>query len=98
MAHGVPTLYLRQPPAPSQTPSFPHVETPWSVHVPRGSPAPAGTGEQRPIDDGSAQVRQAPWQASPQQMPSTQKVLAHSAPLAHVWPFCFGPQLPATQA
>lgn len=97
-AHGVPAAYLRQLPAPSHTPSVPQVAAPSAAHVARGSAAPAGTGAQRPIADGSAQVRQAPWQASAQQTPSTQKVLAHSAPLAQVWPFCLGPQLPATQA
>jgi hypothetical protein len=48
--------------------------------------------------EGSAQVRQAPWQASPQQTPSTQNVLAHSEPFMQLWPICLGPQLPATQA
>ncbi len=71
--------------------------TPRSAQVPRGSVAPPGTGVHFPIADGSAQVRHAPWQASPQQTPSTQNVLAHSLPLAQVWPFDLGPQLPATQ-
>jgi hypothetical protein len=97
-AQGVPALYLRQLPAPSQTPSVPQVAAPWSAQVPRGSAAPAGTGVQRPIADGSPQDRQAPWHASAQQTPSTQKVLAHSPPVTQVWPFCLGPQLPATQA
>jgi hypothetical protein len=79
-------------------PSLPHVETPWSAQVARGSAAPAGTGVHLPIADGSAHVRHAPWHASPQHTPSTQKVLAHSDPFAHVWPFCLGPQLPNTQA
>jgi len=39
----------------------------------RGSAAPAGAGAHRPFDDGSAQLRQAPRQASAQQTPSTQK-------------------------
>jgi hypothetical protein len=39
---------------------------------------------QRPIADGSPQDRQAPWQASAQQVPSTQNVLAHSLPAAQV--------------
>jgi hypothetical protein len=51
-----------------------------------------------PSDEGSAQLRQAPAQASAQQTPSTQKLLAQSAGPLQDWPFCFGPQLPATQA
>jgi hypothetical protein len=89
--------YLRQAPAPSHMPSEPHVATPWSAHTLRGSAPPAGTGVHLPIDDGSAHVRHAPWQARLQQTPSMQNVLAHSEPLAHVWPFCLGPQLPAMQ-
>jgi hypothetical protein len=61
-----------------------HVEAPLSTHCPRGSTAPPGTGEQRPIDDGSAQLMQAPAQATSQQMRSTQKPLAHSPAFAQV--------------
>jgi hypothetical protein len=75
---------LRQLPEPSQAPSVPQLATPWSAQVFLGSPAPAGTEAQRPIEDGNAQLRQAPWHASAQQMPSTQKPLAHSAALAQV--------------
>jgi hypothetical protein len=53
---------------------------------------------QRPIDDGSAQLRHAPWQVSAQQTPSTQKPLLQSVPFAQAWPLCLGPQLPPTQA
>jgi hypothetical protein len=63
----------------------------------RGSAAPAGAAAHRPFDDGSAQLRQAPRQASAQQTPSTQKLLAHSLAAAHGWPFGFGPQLPLSQ-
>jgi hypothetical protein len=97
-AQGVPAAYLRQLPAPSQTPSVPQLVAPWSAQAARGSAAPAGTGAQRPIDDGSAHERQAPWQGSPQHTPSTQKVLAHSLPLVQLCPGSFGPQLPATHA
>jgi hypothetical protein len=79
-------------------PSAPQLAAPWSTQTARGSLEPVGTDVQRPIDDGSAQLRHAPWQASVQQIPSTQKVLAHSAPVAHICPFCLGPQLPATHA
>lgn len=60
----------------------------------RGSLEPAATGAQRPIDDGSAQLRQAPPHAPSQHTPSTQKLLMHSAAAAHGCPFGFGPQLP----
>jgi hypothetical protein len=52
---------------------------------------------QVPREEASAQLRQAPWQASPQQTPSTQKLLAHSPAAAQVWPFDLGPQLPLMQ-
>jgi hypothetical protein len=52
---------------------------------------------QVPSAEGSAQLRQAPWQASAQQTPSTQKPLAHSPAPAQVCPFDFGPQVPLTQ-
>jgi hypothetical protein len=64
------------------------------VQTLRGSAAPFGTGVQRPIDDGSAQLRQAPPHAPSQQTPSTQKLLMHSLAAAHGWPFGLAPQLP----
>jgi len=97
-AHGVPGAYLRQAPAPSHFPSLPQVATPWSEQVARGSAAPAGAGVHLPMADGSAHDLHAPWQASEQQTPSTQNVLSHSEPFVQLWPFVFGPQLPATQA
>jgi hypothetical protein len=76
----------------------PQDAAPWSVQVLRGSAAPAGTAAQRPIEDGSAQLLHAPAQASAQQTPSTQKLLAHSLAAAQAWPGGLGPQLPSTQA
>jgi hypothetical protein len=58
---------------------------------------PAGTGEQLPSADGSAQLRQLPPHAVLQQMPSMQKPLAHSPPVMQAWPFGLGPQLPFWQ-
>jgi hypothetical protein len=78
-------------------PSVPQVAAPRSTQTLRGSAAPAATGTHRPIDDGRAQLRQAPAQASPQQTPSTQKLLMHSAAAAHGWPLGLGPQLPFSQ-
>ena len=43
---------------------------------------PAGVGAHRPIDEGRAQLRQAPPQAPSQQTPSTQKSLTHSVAAA----------------
>jgi hypothetical protein len=47
-----------------------------------------------PIDEGRAQLRQAPPHALSQQTPSTQKLLTHSPAAAHGCPLGFGPQLP----
>jgi hypothetical protein len=66
--------------------------------MPRGSGVLAGLGEQWPIDDGSAQLRQAPAQGPSQQTPSTQKPLPQSVALVQLWPIGFGPQLPLTHA
>jgi hypothetical protein len=93
----VPLSYLRQPEAPSHVPSVPHFSGPLSMQTPRGSTAPSGDGVHLPIDDGSAQLRQAPPHASSQQTPSTQNVLTHSPPPAQGCPFGLGPQLPALQ-
>jgi hypothetical protein len=95
-AQTVPTAYFRQPPAPSHLPSAPHAAAPPSLHMLRLSAAPAAMDVQRPIDEGRAQLRQAPLQASAQQTPSAQKPEAHSAAVVHIWPFCLGPQLPLT--
>ena len=54
-------------------------------------------GAHLPIDDGRAQLRQAPAHASAQQTPSTQKLLMHSLAAVQGWPLGFGPQLPFTQ-
>ena len=96
-AHVVPVGYLRQPPAPSQVPLVPQEAAFRSTHIARGSATPAAIGWQVPGAEASAQLRQAPWQASAQQTPSTQKPLAHSPAPAQVCPFDFGPQLPLTQ-
>ena len=78
-------------------PLVPQLAAPLSTQTLRGSAAPAGSGAHLPIDDGSAQLRQAPMQASAQQTPSTQKPLLHSVPAAHGDPSDLGPQLPFWQ-
>ena len=89
--------YFRQPEAPSQVPSVMQLDAPLSMQTCRGSAAFAGVGLQTPIDDGRAQLRQAPPHASSQQTPSTQKVLTHSVPALQGCPLGFGPQLPLWQ-
>ena len=69
-----------------------------SLQTLRESLLPSGKLVQRPFEDGRAQLRQAPWQASVQQTPSTQNFDAHSELAAQAWPGCLGPQLPFTQA
>jgi hypothetical protein len=78
-------------------PFTPHEAAPWSRHTPRGSAAPAGTGEHRPIAEGRTHVEHEPPQAPSQQTPSTQKPLTQSPAPAHVWPRFRRPQLPALQ-
>jgi hypothetical protein len=73
------------------------LDAPLSTQTWRGSAAPAGSGAHLPIDDGSAQLRQAPPQASAQQTPSTQKPLMHSSAPPHGEPLDLGPQLPFWQ-
>ena len=94
----VPGRWRRQAPAPSHVPSVPHDSAGCNVHVRCGSSEPADTGVQTPGAEGSAQLRQAPWQLSAQQTPSTQKLLRHSAVAEQGWPLVFLPQLPSSQA
>jgi hypothetical protein len=54
-------------------------------------------GAQIPSDDGSAQLRHAPLQASAQHTPSTQKPLAHWPAAAQEAPMGLRPQLPPLQ-
>jgi hypothetical protein len=93
----VPMSYFRQPAAPSQVPSVMQLAAPLSMQTCRGSAALAGVGLQAPIDEGRAQLRQAPPHASSQQTPSTQKVLRHSVPALQGCPLGLGPQLPFWQ-
>ena len=87
-----------QPPLPSHLPLVPQVAAAWTAHIARGSGLPLATGMQRPGDDASAQLRQAPVQAFSQQTLSTQKPETHSPPASQTCPFCFGPHVRLTQA
>jgi hypothetical protein len=62
-----------------------------STHIPAGSLAPVGTLLQTPSVVGSAQLRQAPAQPVWQQIPCSQKVLAHSLAAEQVAPSGLGP-------
>ncbi len=95
-AHVVPLAYRRQAPLPSQVPSVPQVEAPWSLHWSNGS-APAATDAQVPTVPVSAQDLQMPAQAVAQQTPCSQKPALHSPAPPHVAPIGFLPQLPARQ-
>jgi hypothetical protein len=96
-AHTVPSLYRRQPPAPSHFPSVPQDAAVWSTQVIRGSLPPAGTARQWPGEDDSVQLRHGP-QTWSQQTLSMQWLLAHSPAAEHGWPSALGPQLPLTHA
>ncbi|MEP6654345.1 MAG: hypothetical protein ABJA82_13365 [Myxococcales bacterium] len=75
-----------------------------SVHIRRGSGAPAATELQRPRLPGMEQLRHAPAQAVLQQMPLpaalslTQLRLRQSWLAVQGWPSSLGPQLLLTQA
>src|ERR1700690_1679368 len=84
-AHVTPCAYLRQAPAPSQTPSRPHVATVSSGHWSRGS-VPTSAGMHVPRLPTAAHVMHVPAHAEVQHTPSTQNPLAHAAPAVHCEP------------
>ena len=55
---------------------------------------PSGMGEHVPCVPATAHERQAPHDAAPQQTPSTQLPLSHSAPAAQICPSRFLPHEP----
>jgi hypothetical protein len=95
-AQVVPLAYRRQAPLPSQVPSVPQVDGPWSLHWSNGS-APAATDAQVPTVPVSAHDLQMPAQAVAQQTPCSQKPELHSPAAPQVAPIGFLPQLPARQ-
>jgi hypothetical protein len=92
-AQVVPFAYRRQAPLPSQVPSVPQVEAPWSAHWLNGS-APGATDAQVPTVPVSAHERQMPVHSVAQQTPCSQKSELHSAAAAQLAPTGFLPQLP----
>src|SRR5580698_10514141 len=93
-AHDVPPTYFRQAPLPSQNPSVPQVELPWSWQVACGSAVPLGALVQAPGDSVSAQDWPAPVQAVWQQVCCEQNPDPHSAAVTQVWPIPLRPQEP----
>jgi hypothetical protein len=95
----VPSAYLRQAPAPSQTPSVPQAEGPWSVQMLLGSLAPGATATHCPAVPASLHEKQLALQALSQHTPSAQKPERHSAGLVteQACPFGFLPHELFTQ-
>jgi hypothetical protein len=97
-AQTVPAGCSRHAPLPSQVPSVPHVEAAVAAHWPAGAGAPAGKGRQVPRAPVTLQAWQVPQLALPQQTPSTQAPLPHSAAAPHGCPNAFSdPQRPFSQ-
>jgi hypothetical protein len=84
-AQVTPCAYLRQAPAPSQTPSRPHVATVSSGHWSRGS-VPPSAGMHVPRLPTAAQVMHVPAHSELQHTPSVQNPLAHAVPAVHCAP------------
>jgi hypothetical protein len=82
---------------PSQKPSVPQVEAPWSLQPPLGSVAPLTTLVHAPSVADSAHDWQVPAQAVLQQTPCAQKPETHSAPVAHARPLTLSPHDPFVQ-
>jgi hypothetical protein len=91
--HAVPVANFAQPPAPSHRPFVPQLAAPWSLQTLRLSRVFAARGVHVPGAEVSAQLRQAPPQASLQQTPSTQNPEAQSVACVHSPPFVRLPQL-----
>ena len=97
-AQTVPAAYFWQAPDPLQTPSVPHEEAPWSLHVPVGSGDPAGTFVHVPaVVVETLHDWQVPLQLVAQQTPWLQKLDLHSSALEHVRPMSLRPHDPFVQ-
>jgi hypothetical protein len=77
---------------PSHVPSVPQVDV--AVVGQRASSVAAGTFEHTPsvVAPGNAQDRHVPWQALAQQMPCSQKPVAHSLAVPQAMPLAFSTQ------
>lgn len=89
----VPFAYSWQLPEPSHLPFSPQAAALTSLHMARGSAAPAGIVVHLPSELDKEQLRQAPVQAELQQTPSTHWFDLHSLALPQGCPFCLRPQL-----
>jgi hypothetical protein len=84
--HGVPAGKLAHWPLPLHRPFVPQVVEAMATHTPAGSSPPAGTGRQVPACPATAHDEQLGQLLDPQQTPSTQWPLVHSAPATHASP------------
>jgi hypothetical protein len=82
---------------PSQVPSVPQVEAPWSAQAPCGSGASAATAAQRPGELAMLQARQVPQLSLSQQTPSVQEPVMHSVLRTHFDPIGLRLQPPPRQ-
>ena len=89
----VPTSALEHMPFPLQRPVRPQ----GGAATQRVSACPGVTGRQLPGMPVTLQAWQVPQVAAPQQTPSVQNVLWHSAPTAQAWPSRFRPHDPPSQ-
>jgi hypothetical protein len=84
--HGVPAGWLAHWPLPLHMPVVPQVVEAVATHTPAGSSPPAGTARQVPACPTTAHEEQLGQVLDPQQTPSTQWPLLHSAPATQASP------------
>ena len=94
---GVPAGWKAHWPLPLHRPLIPQVVEPVVTQTAAGSSPLAGTGWQVPALPATAQDKQLGQLADPQQTPSTQLPLVHSAPATHASPLGFAVQEPDRQ-
>ncbi len=95
--HTVPTGWLAHWPLPLHRPFVPQVVADMATHTPTGSSPSMGTGWQVPALPATAHEKQLGQLADPQQTPSTQLPLVHSAPATHASPLGLDVQEPDRQ-
>ena len=95
--HDVPAGWNAHWPLPLHRPLIPQLVEAVAVHTAAGSSPFAGTGWQVPALPATAHDKQLGQLADPQQTPSTQLPLVHSAPATHASPLGFSVQEPDRQ-
>jgi hypothetical protein len=93
----VPAGWKAHWPLPLHRPVIPQVVEPVVTQTAAGSSPLAGTGWQVPALPATAQEKQLEQLGDPQQTPSTQLPLVHSAPATHASPLGFDVQEPDRQ-